>query len=385
MQISIIEPVGGHGGNEFYDFGLCENLTLLNHDVSLYTCDETKLDKVYSCNFTVNKNYKNIYGNDHKLIRGYRYIKGTISALFDSLKRKSQIVHFHIYHFSILELFNVFLFKLFRIHCVATIHDVESFDKYGTNSETNVGIKTKLLLFLCDSLIVHSALAENSLIKIGMSKAKVHLVPHGDTDYIYNKNKLSIKEARKKLNLPIEGLLLLFFGQIKAVKGLDVLIKAMPNINQKVNLMVVGKCWKQELADYVHLVKELDIEDKVHFINTYVPNEDVPLYFWSSDFVCLPYKKIYSSGVVLRAMDYGTAVICSDLDPLKGVVKNRQTGILFESENCSDLANKINILVEDEQLRNSLRIKAKAFVDKNYSWSVVAQATESVYKKTLGE
>jgi len=385
MNVSIIEPVGGHGGNEFYDFGLCEHLSLLGVNVSLYTCNDTKLDERYKCLFIVNKYFVNIYGSDNKIIRGFRYIKGSIKSLFDSLKRKTNIAHFHIYHFSILELFNILLFRMGGIRCVVTIHDVESFEKYGTKDESQLGFKTKIILALSESIMVHSILAKQTLLDIGVLNEIIYHVPHGDTDFVHNKNKISKIKAREKLNLSSNGMILLFFGQIKAVKGLDILLKAMPKIDKSVRLLVVGKCWKQELDDYVQLSEKLNIDGRVQFINEYIPNEHVPYYFWASDFISLPYKKIYSSGVLLRAMDYSTTVICSDLPPLKAVINNQVTGLLFESENYYDLAKKVNLLVNNKVFSANLRTNAKNFVDENYSWNVVAMATETVYKKTLGE
>lgn len=386
LIVSIVEPVGGHGGNEFYDFGLCEHLHLLDTDVTLYTCDETTLDEKYSCSFKVNKVYKKIYGNDNKLIRGIRYLKGSLLAAINSLHRKVQIVHFHVYHFSSLELFNLLLFRTIGIKCIATIHDVESFDKYGTDQESSIGFKTKIILSLTQKLIVHSKLAKETLINIGAKEFKIHHVPHGDTDFIYNKNKLLQKEARKKLSLNPEGLVLLFFGQIKAVKGLDVLLKAIPKVDQSIQLLIVGKCWKQDLDDYLEIVEQLDIGSRVQFVNSYIENEEVPLYFWASDFACLPYKKIYSSGVVLRAMDYESAIISSDLEPLKAVIENQVNGLLFKSEDSQDLAEKINLLAFDEELRKELKVNAKCFIDEKYSWNIVANATLKVYTQlTYGE
>ena len=41
ISIAMIEPVGGHGGAHYYDFGLARGLLAAGCRVSLYTCDET--------------------------------------------------------------------------------------------------------------------------------------------------------------------------------------------------------------------------------------------------------------------------------------------------------------------------------------------------------
>lgn len=384
QNVAVVEPVGGHGGNEFYDFGLCEFLSRDGVKVFLYTCDETVLDEEGKFSFSVQKFYEGIYGNSNKVVRGLRFIKGSIKSILHAKSNEVEIVHFHIYHFSLLELFNVLIFKLLGINGIATIHDVHSFERFGSKKEDKFSFKTKLILKTCKKLLVHSELAKDSLLQIVKRADKVRYVPHGDTDFIYNKNRLGSKEAKRHINISCDqGFTLLFFGQIKAVKGLDVLLKSMVFVDSRVKLYVVGKCWKQDLDDYLALVTELGLNKRVEFINEYIDNRDVPFYFWAADAICLPYKKIYSSGVVLRAMDYGCPIICSDLEPLKSVVTDGETGLIFQSENPKELAKKVNELSGSYELCNLLSSKAKEFVDEEYSWTKVAEETHGIYKELM--
>lgn len=382
-RLAFVEPVGGHGGNEFYDFGLCQALTYAGCHVVLYTCDKTSLDLSHGFPFTVEKTYKGIFGSDSFLVRGLRYLRAAVLSALDARRRHLRIAHFHIYHFSLVEMLNVLSFRLAGLQCVATIHDVESFDKYDTKNEKRVTLTTRLILWLCKRFLVHSNLAKETLLSLGVSSESIRLVPHGDTDFLYGANRLPAPEARRKLALPETGTILLFFGQIKAVKGLDILLEAMPEVNRDIHLLIVGKCWKQDLDDYLSLVSSLGISDRVTFRNTYIQNEDVPLYFWACDAICLPYKKIYSSGVVLRAMDYQCPVICSDLPPLAQVVEDGKTGILFSAGDSSSLARQINRLCEDPALRHRILHYAKEYIDVNYSWPTVATATKRVYEEVV--
>lgn len=381
--VTMVEPVGGHGGNEFYDFGLCEYLARSGVTVNLYTCCETRLDTKHSFSFRVNKFFRGIYGDGNKLLRGARYLVGSLRSALHSKRAGAQIAHFHIYHFSVLELLNVLLFKLSTGRVVCTIHDVQCFERYGSEREAHIGWKTRLILKLSDRLIVHSQFAYRSLVEIGVPQQRLSLVPHGDTDFVYNHSPLDRGAARRKLGIGHDDLLVLFFGQIKAVKGLDVLLRSVPHLRPEVRVLVVGKCWKQEIASYNRIVEELKIGDRVEFVNEFVENEDVPCYFWASDIVCLPYKKIYSSGVLYRAMDYRSAVVCSDLEPFKLAVEHRQTAMIFRSEDPESLARNINELAQDEELRLRLRDQAKERVDSNFAWPVVAQATRRVYDGLL--
>lgn len=380
-RIAFVEPVGGHGGNEFYDFGLCQSLTDVGCEMVLYTCDKTSLDLRHQFSFSVVKTYIKIFGSDSFLVRGFRYLFASIRSALDARKRELRIAHFHIYHFSIVEVINVLAFRMAGLKCLATIHDVESFDKYETKNEKSVTPNARIILRLCERFLVHSELAQQTLLTLGVDEAVIRLVPHGDTDFLYGVNKVPPLDARRKLGLPETGILLLFFGQIKAVKGLDVLLEAMPSVRADVHLLVVGKCWKQDLDDYLTLISALGLSNRVTFRNSYIPNEDVPLYFWSCDAICLPYKKIYSSGVVLRAMDYQCPVVCSDLSPLARVIQDGATGLLFTTGDPKSLADKLNRICDDEQLRLQIQTRAKAYIDEHYSWPIVATATKRVYEE----
>ena len=383
-KIAIVETVGGHGGNEFYDFGLCEFLSKDGVDVYLYTCSETHLDEEFNFSFVINKFFKGIYGRKNKFLRGLRFLKGSIHSVLHAKKNSIDIAHFHVYHFSILELFNILLFKIFGFQVLATIHDVHSFDKFESRRDDGFSLKTYLIMNICKMLLVHSDVAKNSLTKISKNPEKIRLVLHGDTDFVYNINKIPPQVAKSRVNInPDHSFILLFFGQIKSVKGLDVLLKSIPFMDSRVVLYVVGKCWKQDLNKYLSLVNKLGIDNRVHFINKYIHNKDVPFYFWSANAVCLPYIKIYSSGVVLRAMDYGCPVVCSDLDPLKAVISHGVTGLLFQSENPKDLATKVNYLIQNPSLSRKISINAKSFVDNEYSWTKVANETHKIYKELL--
>jgi D-inositol-3-phosphate glycosyltransferase len=75
----MVEPVGGHGGMDYYDFGLCEGLSKTGTQVTLYTCDETRQGDVASCETRLP--YRRIYGDDPAWLRGLRYLQGSIEAL----------------------------------------------------------------------------------------------------------------------------------------------------------------------------------------------------------------------------------------------------------------------------------------------------------------
>ncbi|MBP9883795.1 MAG: glycosyltransferase family 4 protein [Chitinophagales bacterium] len=384
LRVAMVEPIGGHSGNDFYDFGLCKAVADQGTELSFYTCDETDLDTKFNFPFRTRKPFKNIYGKDHKLIRGIRYAIGAWKAAQDAGRAGAKVVHFHVYHFAGREYLNFFLFRRKGFKVVATIHDIESFDKYGQEIDPGKYGKFRRAI---DQIIVHSDYAKASLKKYfpDFPEAAIHIVPHGDSDFLYN-TPISREDARKKLNLPMDQQLVLFFGQIKKVKGLDVLLKAHAIVRDQmpdVKLLVVGKPWKVEQEEFDAIVKEKNLEKDCILNYSYVPNEIIPYYFAAADVVTLPYREIYSSGVMIRSLDYSAAIVASDLDTFKKIIVEGENGVMFKNENEQDLAEKIMALLKDEAKMKRLRVNAKKTADEKFSWQLIGKKVNEIYKLAL--
>jgi len=221
-SVAVIEPVGGHGGMNYYDFGLCEGLSGADNDVTLYTCDETKVPD--NLNFKAKTYFKGIYGDAPKSLRAIRYTWGLIKAFIHAKSIGVGIVHLHFFHASYMELLTVKLSCFFGFKIVITSHDVESFS--GEHSQKTA----KSIYTICDKIIAHNKVSRDELVaNLNINPIKISVIPHGN--YIDYVNKSETKEdARKKLSLHGEGPFILFFGQIKQVKGLDLLINALPDV-----------------------------------------------------------------------------------------------------------------------------------------------------------
>jgi D-inositol-3-phosphate glycosyltransferase len=92
---------------------------------------------------------------------------------------------------------------------------------------------------------------------------------------------------------------LLFFGLIRKYKGLDLLLEAMANERIRataVQLLIAGECY-EDSEKYHSLIQRLNLSDRVRFINTFIPNDQVALYFSAADALVQPYRHASQSGV----------------------------------------------------------------------------------------
>lgn len=388
-KIAILEPIGAHGGNDIYDYNLVNSLCIQDAtEATLYTCDITKPKKGYNVKLL----YKSIYGNDNKFFRAIRYFKGTFISLLDAKKNKANIIHLHFFGFNSLEYTNLYMAKkIFGFTVIGTIHDVESFEKYAKNDTTKHDYRK--FISLLSGIVVHTDYAKKELINnIGtklISPKKIKTIYACDLDYTtLNNNQIEMSKAREKLNLPLDREILLFFGQIKKVKGLNILLEALAEVcieAPEILLVIAGKVWKDDFSEYEKLIQKHSLQNNIDLRISFVANDDVPYYFNAVNAIVLPYQKIYNSGVLIRAMSFATPIIASDFGPFKEFIDNNENGFLFKTGNKKDLAVTILNALQNKDKLLHIGKKGKTTIEQKFSLIEIGQQYCEFYNEVLGE
>jgi glycosyltransferase involved in cell wall biosynthesis len=264
---------------------------------------------------------------------------------------------------------------------VITAHDVEPF---VVSLSTPTISRWAYQLAHC--VIAHNQISRNELVeRLGVEDAKIEVVPHGN--YLHVLCPLPSQNiARKRLGVSSQAKVLLFFGQIKEVKGLDILLRAMPKMlaaNPDVFLLIAGKPWKTDFDAYASMIRELAIEEHCLTHIRFIPDDEVPFFYAACDLVVLPYRRIYQSGVLLMAMSYGKAVLVSDIPGMKEVIEHGGNGFLFRSGEHGHLADVAIDILTDGELRHHAGQRALALMRAQYDWYAVGQRTAESYLKAL--
>ena len=379
ISIAIIEPIGGHGGMDYYDFGLCRGLLAAGCGVSLYTCDETAAPVIDGLGFY--PIYKRIFGRGNRWMRACRYLSGNVGALTRAVVHGEKICHLHIFQGAMEELSLVVLSKLFRRKVIITVHDIESFFPVAS-SRKMIGSVYRL----ADRLVVHNQVSKRELVdKLGMSPSKVEVIPSGNfLDDAFERSQPS--EAKRSLGISEASRVILFFGHIREVKGLDIVINALPAVAleiPEVMLVVAGRPLKKDFSFYERLIDSLGIRDRCVLHIRYIPNDELPLYFAAADIVALPYRRIYQSAVILLAMSYGRAVVVSDLPGMTEMVTDGENGYVFEQGSAKSLSEQLIRALQDEQKREAVALRALEYVRKNNDWEQIGKQTAMLYRAVL--
>jgi len=174
-----------------------------------------------------------------------------------------------------------------------------------------------------------------------VSAERIFYAPHPSFDH-YRKFSGTTAEARQKIGISAERVLL-FFGFVRRYKGLDLLLRAMPQIvkdNGDVKLLVCGP-FHESRARYERLVNEFGIEDRVTIDDRYFSGEDVSLCFAAADAVVLPYRSATQSGVIPIAIALGTPVIATRAGGLDEAMSGHRIGEIIQEPQPQAIAEAV--------------------------------------------
>lgn len=146
-----------------------------------------------------------------------------------------------------------------------------------------------------------------------------------------------IEEYNTKFNLKDKNIIL-FIGRLVYVKGLDLLLNAISNINKEYRLVIVGEgVLESKLKDQA---KALGIEDNVVFAGAY---SGARLYAWydMANFFILPSRYEPFGAVVNEALIYGCPVVASKYMGAVDFV-NENNGMLFDPLNHDEFITTLN-------------------------------------------
>jgi glycosyltransferase involved in cell wall biosynthesis len=379
LKIAIIEPIGAYGGMEIYDLSILEGLSKYSDCVHLYT--STYFSQLSDVSFDkIKMVFGRIYSKDKStFIRLLMLFRGLIRLLKSLLINRYEIIYCHVFTYSFLELMLVLIARLGGGRVFINIHDPEPFvDK------SNAIIKKIFKIIFRDpncKVVTHSLYSKNILMR-NFSGILPVIMPHTDVDYIYTPTACSELQSKKLLELNTEDKYVLFFGQIKRNKGLDILIKAYSESEISIKgykLLIAGRCWGEEWANYQKIIEENLLSDDVVVVNSFIEPQMVYHYFNVAQYVLLPYTEIFSSGVLIRASGYGKPVICSDLPAFMEEIVDKENGIIFQAGNVQSLASALCSATFSVQTAELMSRKVIEKYSKKYDRFIVAREMLKVF------
>jgi starch synthase len=194
----------------------------------------------------------------------------------------------------------------------------------------------------------------------------------------------------------------LFVGRITRQKGIIHLVNAIRFFHAGAQVVLcAGAPDTPEIAAEMDAAVERARRESGHKIvwirEMLAKDKVITLYTHAAIFVC---PSVYEPfGIInLEAMACETPVVASAVGGIPEVVEHGETGLLVAPETASateveprhpeqfsrDLATAVNVLLDDSGLRESMARKARARVEREFSWTSIAQQTAVFYEEVIG-
>jgi glycosyltransferase involved in cell wall biosynthesis len=173
-----------------------------------------------------------------------------------------------------------------------------------------------------------------------------------------------------------------YCGRLEKHKGVPALVRAVEVLvaeGREVLLRLLGTGGlKEDLAEKSGSTSWLQVLDEV-------PTSEVPFFMHQLDIYVLAAEKLedheeHDAHALLQAMACGLAVVGSDSGIIPEVISEASNGLVIESGREDQLVDALRLLIEDDELRQSLRRNAYQVASARYSYESVARAKVEAYR-----
>jgi len=230
------------------------------------------------------------------------------------------------------------------------------------------------------ALTVVSKAMKKTVVDMGVAPDKVEVIPMGvDLKGLFTPD----PGVQRKTDE------LLFVGRLVEVKGLQILLDAMPKVLAKhpgIRLVVAGAGPLE--SELRASAAKLNMTDCVDFLGM-VPQLKLPSLYQQATLAVFPFI-VTKSGVqegfglvVVEAMGCCCPVIAGDLPAIHDTVVHEENGLIFPSGSSQALADSILKLLDDPELRARLAEEGRKSVVRNFDWEIIAGRYAEIYGKLI--
>jgi glycosyltransferase involved in cell wall biosynthesis len=230
------------------------------------------------------------------------------------------------------------------------------------------------------------------LIQIGFPKEKVRVCWNGVDPDKYNPENIDsseCKKLRRRYGILDNETMLFFIGRLVTVKGVDKLVKAMPDIISdfpKTKLVILGIGDMENQLN--SLINDLDLKNNVIIRNEFVSEVERIIHYASSDVVVLPSLYEPFGIVCTEAMSMGKPVVVG----ARGTSGMREQIIPSGEEQCGihinpfdpkDIAWGVKEILKSMNNAKLMGERARKRVIEQFGWDSVTDRTLKIYNEVV--
>jgi glycosyltransferase involved in cell wall biosynthesis len=196
--------------------------------------------------------------------------------------------------------------------------------------------------------------------------------------YDHYGEQMSKEEACLALHLQPEKQYMLFFGLVRAYKGLDLLLDAFGFVKDQLpnlQLIIAGEFYEDE-DKYRTQIANNQLTERVIIKNEFIADADLRKYFGAADLIVQPYKSATQSGVTQVAFHFEKPMLVTNVGGLGEIVHDHQMGYAVDPN-----AQAIAEALTDYYTQNRQADYTAYLIQQkeNYSWAKLAESFVTIY------
>ena len=188
------------------------------------------------------------------------------------------------------------------------------------------------------------------------------------------------QEACQALNLDPNNQYMLFFGLVRAYKGLDLLLDAFGQVKDRLpnlQLIIAGEFYEDE-DKYRTQIANNQLTDRVIIRNEFIADADLRKYFGAADLIVQPYKSATQSGVTQVAFHFEKPMLVTNVGGLGEIVHDRKMGYAVAPQADAIAEAIADYYTHDRQADYTEYLILQK---ENYSWEKLADTFYTIHKQ----
>jgi len=227
----------------------------------------------------------------------------------------------------------------------------------------------KSSLLVCDGENIRDALLD-----VGANDSKIKIIRYGvDVNKFKPKKITNSTNSNKRIILSVKPL--------RKECNVETLLKAIPEVLKRVDdveFLILGD--GEEKNNLIKLSKELKIDKYVKFIG-WVDPEKLPKYFNEAKiFVGTSLVETGLASTTAEAMACGVPIIVTDSGDNKLFIKDGENGFIFPPMDYNELAKKLIILLQNEDLWSKFYLSHRKWIEENNNYEKEMEKMEKIYQ-----
>lgn len=287
-------------------------------------------------------------------------------------RRQPDLIHAFLFHANQAARFAGLLSRFPRERIIAEIQTVEVERRWHLWFDHFTQHLSRFTIGNSPSVVEHLHRAS------AIPRHRLRLVP-GGTDIEPFRSAMPV--ALESIGLPEDARVLLWVGRLDPVKGLDLLIDAVPLVckaDPRAHLVLVGDGPLR--ATLERQIASRNLGSRVHLLGA---RNDVPALLRAADVFVFPSRTEGLPNALLEAMAAGLPIVTTDVPGCRDLVEHGSTGLLVPFGDATSLASAILRVVTDSELADGLGASAAACATQNWSLDGMKRGYLAAYEEAL--